>query len=76
MNGKKPPIDSTPIQTDEQKAFDFMMMHLNRVVTMDEVNNKAINRAGKTGDAVRELLGAINLYSRVRNGAKVARLEK
>lgn len=61
---------ATPIPNktnDEEKSFDFMMMHYNRVVTMDEVNNKAIKRAGKVGDAIRDLLGAIQLYSRVKS---------
>lgn len=68
----------TPIMSkvsDEDKAYDFMMMHYNRVVTMDEVNDKAITRAGKMGVAIRELLGSIQLFARVRNGAKVMRID-
>lgn len=79
MTSKKPAVPnvhSTPLNNEEEKALDFMMMHFNRVVTMDEVSDKAINRAGKTGKAIRDLLGAISLYYRVRNGAKVMKIER
>jgi hypothetical protein len=69
MNNQK--NNGNAIVTDEDKAFDFMIMHYNRVVTMDEVSAKSLNRAGKTGKAVRDLLSAIALYSQTRNIVKV-----
>ena len=66
MKAKIPTQTETTKISDEEKSYDFLMMHYNRVVTMDEVNNKAIKRAGKVGDAIRDLLGAIQLYHRVR----------
>lgn len=76
MTNRKPDtLRNDNAVTDEQKAFDYLMMHYNRVVTMDEISDKAINRAGKVGDAIRDLLGAVNLYRAVRSGAKVMRLE-
>lgn len=64
MNKKKQVIRND--NDEAEKAFDFLMMHYNRVVVMDEVNNKAINRAGVVGKAIRDLLASIQLYSRVR----------
>lgn len=75
---KKPANNITRIEskvTEEDKAFDFLMMHYNRVMTMDEISDKAINRAGKVGDAIRDLLESIQTYARARNVAKVTRLE-
>lgn len=64
----------TPIRsnvTDEEKAYELLMMHYNRVVVMDEVNPKAIKRAGVTGKAIRDLLDAVSIYSHVRQIGKV-----
>lgn len=53
----------------EQKAYDDLVMYYNRVVLMDEMNTKALRRAGKVGTAVHKLLDAVNLYLRIqRNG--------
>lgn len=70
MNKKQVHVETAPRSNDEQKAFDFLMMHYNRVVTLDEISSKAIDRAGQTGKAIRDLLNAIQLFSRTRNGVK------
>ncbi len=60
----------TTKDNDEQRAYDFLMMHYNRVVTFDEVNRKSIDRAGIVGKAIRDLLDALQLYSRVRGAIR------
>lgn len=63
--------------SDEEKAYDVMVMHYQRIMLMDEMNVKALNRAGTVGRAVRDLLSAVNLYMRAKNMARnIARAEQ
>lgn len=75
MSNKKQANELLSRQSNEEIAFNQMMYLLNRVKTLDEVNAKAIDRAGKTGEAIRELLTAIEIYAKVRAGAPVIRTQ-
>ncbi len=60
-------VDNDDFDKEEQSAWQNVQSAFLRVKTLDEINDKALNRAGKQmRSSIYQLLNAISLYDNLR----------
>jgi hypothetical protein len=62
-------------QSDSERAINQVFTHHTKVVIFDTHNPKALDRSGKLGASVRDLLKAIDVFRGVQQGAKFEKIK-